>query len=197
MDLQPTTLLGLKIVLALGAGFALFWFLRARPGRGAGPGMAERFQALGDEYRLFSDVLVPTPYGMSRIDHVIASPFGIFVVTVKKLEGRVEGLEAEKEWRVKAGGKWDTLYNPQWENRKLMNHLEAHLGDYPYIPVVVFTRARLKGAYAENVLAAGRLLHFIRSRGREVIGAEALAAVIEKLSRPSGGSSAPGKASQV
>ncbi len=189
MNFESIPTLWLKLAAGLAAGSFLVWFFfrRAVGGGRAGAGL----EALGPEYRLFSDVLVPTPYGMSRIDHVIASPYGIFVVSVKTLEGRVEGRETEEEWQVKYRGAWQTLYNPQWENRKLMNHLEAHLGDYPYIPIVLFTRARLKGRFAASVVNAQRLFAAISEKDRKVIDPEALEAVAGELAKRSGGAAGP------
>ena len=112
-----------------------------------------KIQKLGEEYTLLSGVVVPALRGMSRIDHLILSPFGIFVLTVVHESGKVSGREREGEWEIKSGRRRDILYNPLWENRKWVNALENHLGPQPFIPVVVFTHAKLKNDFGKNVIS--------------------------------------------
>ncbi len=50
-----------------------------------------------------------------------------------------------------------------WSIRKVVQKLERLVGDFPYIPLVVFTRARLKGDRDINVLDARNLVDHIRS----------------------------------
>jgi restriction system protein len=39
------------------------------------------------EYHLLKDVTLPTPQGTTQIDHVIVSPFGLFVIETKNIKG--------------------------------------------------------------------------------------------------------------
>jgi restriction system protein len=38
-------------------------------------------------YRLFKNVTLPTEDGTTQVDHVIVSPYGIFVIETKNLKG--------------------------------------------------------------------------------------------------------------
>ena len=187
MDIDFINTPWFKMMVALAAIVVFSFATRRMKRRSETSENPEALQAgmtvLGEAYRLFSDVLVPTQYGMSRIDHLIVSPHGIFVVTVKKQAGKVEGRTGDSEWMQKSSGQRVTFANPLWENRKQMNNLEAHLGNYHYIPVVVFSRARLKGNFAANVVTAHKLFDFIRKHDRLVLNSEQLKSIVEKLEK--------------
>ncbi len=121
-----------------------------------------KIKKLGPEYTLLNGVVVPALRGMSRIDHVIVSPYGIFVLTVVHEPGKVSGRALNAEWEIKSGRRRDILYNPLWENRKWVNALEDRLGPQPFIPVVVFTQARLKNDFGKNVIPLSSLPGFIK-----------------------------------
>lgn len=140
-----------------------------------------KIKKLGEEYTLLSGVVVPALRGMSRIDHLILSPFGIFVLTVVTEAGKISGRERDGEWEIKSGRRRDILYNPLWENRKWVNALEDHLGPQPFIPVVVFTQAKLKNDFGKNVIPLSRLPGFIKKYDKARLFSDKLEAVLEKL----------------
>jgi hypothetical protein len=140
-----------------------------------------KIKQLGEEYTLLSGVVVPALRGMSRIDHVIVSPYGIFVLLVVHERGKVSGQERNGEWEIKSGRQRDILHNPLWENRKWVNALENHLGPQPFIPIVVFTQAKLKNNFGKNVIPLSTLPGFIKKYDKSRILSDKLEAVLEKL----------------
>ncbi|VAX27837.1 hypothetical protein MNBD_NITROSPINAE05-1039 [hydrothermal vent metagenome] len=140
-----------------------------------------KIKQLGEEYTLLSGVVVPALGGMSRIDHVIVSPYGIFVLLVVHERGKVSGRERNGEWEIKSGRRRDILYNPLWENRKWVNALENHLGPQPLIPIVVFTQAKLKNDFGKNVIPLATLPGFIKKYDTPRISSDQLEAILEKL----------------
>jgi Nuclease-related domain len=162
----------------------LILFLRdnKKPTPGAdNESLKAKIKKLGQEYTLLSGVVVPALRGMSRIDHVIVSPYGIFVLTVVHEPGKVSGWVRSGEWEIKSGRKRDILYNPLWENRKWVNALEDHLGPQPFIPVVVFTRARLKNDFGKNVIPLSRLPGFIKKYDKSRLFSDKLEKILQKL----------------
>jgi len=143
-----------------------------------------KIKKLGKDYTLLSGVVVPALRGMSRIDHVIVSPYGIFVLTVVHEPGKVSGRERDGEWEIKSGRRRDVLYNPLWENRKWVNALENYLGPQPFIPVVVFTQAKLKNDFGKNVIPLSRFPGFIKRYDRSRLFSDKLEAVLKKLKSP-------------
>lgn len=57
---------------------------------------------LGKEYKVFNDVLIKNSYGTSQIDHLVVSPYGIFVIGGRR-DSRI-GLYGQ--WDLKDHGDW-------------------------------------------------------------------------------------------
>ena len=71
-------------------------------------------------YRGFSDLYVPRPDGdgLTQVDHVVVSTFGIFVIETKNYTGWIYGSEQQAKWTqtFATGGK-SAFQNPIWQNR--------------------------------------------------------------------------------
>lgn len=185
MDLAIQNLYWIKIggsLLVFIALTALFFRQGGKRAEGRGiPSVQSKIEKLGEDYTPLNGVVVPALRGMSRIDHVIVSPYGIFVLTVQNKAGRIQGKANDELWEFKSGRRKGTLYNPLWENRKWVNALEKYLGENPFIPVVVFTQAKLKSAFGDNVIPLSRLPDFIKKYDKIRISPGKLEAVLEKL----------------
>ena len=116
---------------------------------------------LESDYELVTNVMVPGDRGMFDLGHVVVSPYGVFVITVKQTIGKIFGRKGDPEWEVKSGGSRDFIANPLWENRKHVNALEKLIGPAPFISIVVFPRGNLKGEFGTNVIRLGELKNFI------------------------------------
>ena len=116
---------------------------------------------LESDYEVVTNVMVPGDRGMFDLGHVVVSPYGVFVITVKQTIGKIYGRKGDPEWEVKSGGSRDFLANPLWENRKHVNALEKLIGPAPFISIVVFPRGNLKGEFGTNVIRLGELKNFI------------------------------------
>ena len=49
-------------------------------------------------YRRFHDVIIPSDNGTTQVDHVLVSPFGLFIVETKNLKGWIYGSESQSKW---------------------------------------------------------------------------------------------------
>ena len=116
---------------------------------------------LESDYEVVTNVMVPGDRGMFDLGHVVVSPYGVFVITVKQTIGKIFGKKGDREWEVKSGGSRDFIANPLWENRKHVNALEKLIGPAPFISIVVFPRGNLKGEFGANVIRLGQLKNFI------------------------------------
>jgi hypothetical protein len=116
---------------------------------------------LDDTYTVLTGSIVQGEHGMIRLDYAVVSPYGVFIIKECREPGRVEVRLKQEEWRVSGGGP-KKMYNPVWDLRKVVGKLERLVGDYPYIPLVVFTRARLKGDSDFNIMEAGKLVGHIQ-----------------------------------
>jgi hypothetical protein len=77
---------------------------------------------LPKEYKHLSDLLVKNPKsksGYSQIDHVVLTPYGIFVIETKNYQGTIYGGKERKTWSV--NGKFKMM-NPFIQN---YGHIQA------------------------------------------------------------------------
>jgi hypothetical protein len=117
---------------------------------------------LDDTYTVLTGSIIQGDHGMIRLDYTVVSPYGVFIIKECREAGRVEVRLNHEEWRVSGGGP-KKMYNPVWDIRKVVGKLERLAGEYPYVPLVVFTRARLTGDTDFNIMEAGKLIGHIRS----------------------------------
>ncbi len=117
---------------------------------------------LDDTYTVLTGSIVQGEHGMIRLDYTVVSPYGVFIIKECREPGRVEVRLNREEWRVSGGGT-KKLYNPLWDIRKVVGKLERLAGEYPYISLVVFTRARLTGDSDFNIMEAGKLVGHIQT----------------------------------
>ena len=140
----------------------VFWISRTRR-LGPEPDVASLLNQLDSStFKVLTGAIVQGEQGMFRLDHVVVSPFGVFVIQVCREAGRIDAQIRQETWRVTGGGSKRKLYNPLWDVRKVIQKLERLVGEYPYIPLVVFTRARLTGDRDSALLDAGELIGHIR-----------------------------------
>lgn len=102
------------------------------------------FRLLDPElYRGYSDLYVPRPDGdgLTQVDHVVVSPFGVFVIETKNYTGWIYGAEHQAKWTQTfgSGGKF-SFQNPIWQNRLHLRALAKvlNLPEAKFRPVIFF-----------------------------------------------------------
>jgi hypothetical protein len=98
---------------------------------------------LPKEYRYISDLLIKNPKaksGYSQVDHVVITPYGLFVIETKNYQGTIYGGIDRKTWSV--NGKFNMM-NPFIQN---YGHIQALKGllnkkyDNLFYSMVSFTK---------------------------------------------------------
>lgn len=120
-----------------------------------------------NEYRLVNDVTLPTEDGTTQIDHVIVSPYGVFVIETKNYAGWIFGSPQQKTWTQKFPRSSHKFQNPLHQNYKHVRTLAALLElDLAQLhSMVVFVGAStFKTPMPENVTQAGGYIRFIKSK---------------------------------
>jgi len=114
----------------------------------------------GGQYQLFHDLYLPRPdgKGTTQVDHVVVSPFGVFVVETKNYRGWIFGTETQRQWTQQIFRRKEKFQNPLHQNklhvRALMELLR--LPESAVRPVVIFIGdAVFKTKMPENVLSRG------------------------------------------
>ncbi|QYR20977.1 NERD domain-containing protein [Paenibacillus sp. sptzw28] len=97
---------------------------------------------LPKECKYLSDIMVKNSKsrsGYSQIDHVVISPYGLFVIETKNYNGEIKGGRSDRNWRV---SNRFNMYNPLMQNYGHIKALENVLRVFPaltYISIVSFT----------------------------------------------------------
>ena len=119
---------------------------------------------LPDEYNVFNDVYLMVNGHSSQIDHVIISPYGIFVIETKNYSGTIYGSENAENWTQYLNRNRYAFRNPIKQNK---SHVWAvkntlHISTTSIIPIVVFlNKANLCCNTQSTVIYAGQLRDYI------------------------------------
>ena len=137
----------LYIVIAVAVFVLLVWLRLTRAKRAGKYGEANiklRLSGLPEaEYTVFDDIMIPNASGTgtTQIDHVVVSPYGIFVIETKNYQGWIYGSEYAEKWTQNIFGNKHELFNPLLQNdthiRALRKPLRAHKF-LPSISIVTF-----------------------------------------------------------
>lgn len=136
-------------------------------------------------YRVFNDLILPRPdgKGTTQIDHVVVSPFGIFVIETKNFTGWIFGDENSRYWTQVIYGKKNRFQNPLHQNALHVRALVQATG----LPRECFHNliyfagdATLKTPLPPQVMTEG-LASCIRRHREEVVEPEDVARAIAVL----------------
>ena len=158
--------------------------------------VARNLDWLPKEYITFNDILLPTNYGTTQIDHIVVSPYGIFVIETKNYKGWIFGHENSEEWKQSLLGKknfwgWTSeqhkLRNPIRQNAAHARAVKAILkdvGDFAIIPIVVFSNsAELKITTPNHIVINWcNLRSAIKSYKYRCISEEDIGRIVSKIS---------------
>lgn len=139
-----------------------------------------------------NNVTLRLPDGSTtQIDHVIVSPFGIFVVEAKNMDGWIFGDAVSAQWTQVIGGKRFRFQNPLRQNYRHVRALCDFLGvgEESVVSLVMFWGdASFKTEMPPNVMNRG-YASFIKGHTVErftVAEAKAMAAAIREGMMPKG-----------
>lgn len=135
---------------------------------------------LGDEYLVLNDLLIRTSSNKtSQIDHMIISPYGIFVIETKYYRGLICGNKEEEQWSqyLNHGSQKYNFLNPIMQNEShikvVKNMIINSYGNdlnLPIVSIVTFPKiATLSDYILDNNLAIyySEIPNFIFNFGKE------------------------------
>lgn len=82
-------------------------------------------------YVALHNVTLPTADGSTQIDHLIFSPFGLFVLETKNYQGWIFGSERQSQWTQQIFKKRSRFQNPLRQNYKHTKAIQELLGVAP------------------------------------------------------------------
>jgi restriction system protein len=136
-------------------------------------------------YQHFHDLYLPRPdgQGTTQLDHVIVSPFGIFVIETKNYRGWIFGSEKQGQWTQQIYKRKARFQNPLHQNhlhvRALMDFL--NLTESAFHSVVFFIGdCQFKTPMPPNVLNKG-LRSWIEARRDSILSTDQVDWILETL----------------
>lgn len=136
---------------------------------------AQAKKYLKEEYILLNDCTLPdSQNGTTQIDHILLSPYGIFIIETKNYRGWIFGGERQKSWTQKIYKKSFKFQNPLHQNYKHIKVLESVLEDvvapkYLHSLVVFTSQSIFKTMMPTNVVQGRAWIEYIKQFKDEVI----------------------------
>lgn len=131
------------------------------------------------------NVTLPTPDGGStQIDHLIFSPYGLFVLETKNYQGWIFGTEKQREWTQQIFKKRSKFQNPLRQNYKHTQTLQSLLGLEPeqVHSVIAFVGdCEFKTEMPANVTRGDGFIRHIQSFTLPVWRPEQMQGLLDKL----------------
>ena len=148
--------------------------------------VSRELHRLGGKYVILNDLLLRTEYGTCQIDHVVLSPYGIFVIETKNISGKITGNDEWKEWYWVGKAFNKTIYNPVMQNFRHIDVLSDTLGLSAdnFISIIVFTgKAHIRVETSHAVMFLGQLVPFIKLFRYEYLSGSTIFQYRDKLQK--------------
>ncbi len=136
------------------------------------------------QYRLIKNVTLPTEDGTTQIDHMIVSPYGVFVIETKNMKGWIYGNKNAPYWTQKIFKYSNKFQNPIHQNYKHVKTLEQLLGlnDEQIHSLIVFVGdSTFKTEMPENITYGSGYLRYIKSKKEPLLTKEKAFEVLELI----------------
>lgn len=157
--------------------------------------VARQLHRLSKKYIVLNNLLLDTSCGTTQIDHIVISPYGIFVIETKNYKGWIFGHENSQEWKQSLLGKrtffgWSSnqykFRNPIRQNMAHVIAVKAilkEIGDFKIVPIVTFSdNAELNITTPNNIVINWNDLYTeIKSYNTQCIGQEDIHRIVHKL----------------
>jgi restriction system protein len=134
-------------------------------------------------YKRVHDLIIPSKNGTTQIDHVIISPFGIFIVETKNRTGWIFGSAESKNWTQVTRYDKYPFQNPLRQTYRQKKVLSEFLGiPEKYIHTIIYFvgDCRFKTPMPENV-RNGRLASYIKRFRHMVLSDQSVADIEYQL----------------
>ena len=139
--------------------------------------ITDKLETLSHEYNVYKDVYLYVNNRSVQIDHIVVSPFGVFVIEAKNYTGSIYGSDDAEYWSKYVNEKEYKFRNPLKQNYSHIYALQCILGlprNY-FVSVVIFSdRATIKCETKELVIYTNQLQSVIKSFRTPIMSPNAL-----------------------
>jgi len=139
-----------------------------------------------DKYTVLHNITLPTEDGTTQIDHIVVSPYGLFVVETKNMKGWIFGGEYQNIWTQKLFKVTNKFQNPLRQNYKHTQTLGTLLGletSLIYSVVVFIGESTFKTPMPLNVTDARGCVDYIKSKTTSVLSTTQVREICSSINR--------------
>ena len=147
-----------------------------------------------NRYTILNDVLLPSGGGSVRIDHLVVSRFGIFVIESQYATGWVSGTPVQDRWKQTVLGRITRFDNPVGLNQRQVLAVQSMLGlpsRMVHGMVVMVGPRGFKTDMPDYVVTPEKLISSLRKKGQLLLSpeqaAQASSAIDAARLKPAGG----------
>ncbi|MBO4417246.1 MAG: NERD domain-containing protein [Bacteroidales bacterium] len=198
-----TSMLYIIITIALLGLIIYRWWYNSpeQKGKRGESHVHELLSQLPSAYHVLDDIVLKTDKGTTQIDHVVVSPYGLFVIETKNYRGEIYGDDKRQQWTqiiatdVRYSRKWYKTYTHITKNhfynpvRQALGHLyeiKKNLSEWRHlkiVPIVVFTgSADLSKVESNNhVVYDNDLITTIRQYQTQVLSSLEVNDILKRL----------------
>ena len=119
----------------------------------------DKLLELPEEYIVFHNLLFESNGRSTQIDHLVISPYGVFVIETKGYKGWILGGEHFEYWTQVIYKSKQQFYNPIRQNEghvRFLQYLLKTSFEIPFIPIVVFNNDAELKMHIENHIVVNR-----------------------------------------
>lgn len=117
------------IVLFMVLSIVVQWKMPVIKGKYGEWVVKSKLQKLGDTYTVFYDVYIPNgERGLTQVDHIVTSVYGIFVIETKHYSGWIFGDEYKPYWTQVIYKRKTKMHNPIRQNYGHVQALLTYIG---------------------------------------------------------------------
>ena len=121
--------------------------------------VSNKIKKLPKEYVVFNDLLFESNGHSTQIDHIVVSPYGVFVIETKGYKGWILGGENSEYWTQSLYKSKHKFYNPIKQNAghvRFLHHLLKCSVNIPFIPIIVFNNSAKLKVHTDNNIVVRR-----------------------------------------
>lgn len=173
------------VLLALAAIVNRLFNSPKAKGKAGEASVARILHSLPEEYKTLNDVILPQEKGTTQIDHIVVSPYGVFVIETKNYGGWIYGAETSESWKQTFRAKKNDFHSPIRQNWGHILALSAYLqlDKSVFKPIVVFSdAATLKVTAKTPVVNLRTLKSVILNERQQILSSADVASIYEKIS---------------
>lgn len=134
-------------------------------------------------YRRFHDVIIPSENGTTQIDHLLVSPYGLFIIETKNKKGWIFGSKDQKSWTQSLYGNNYSFQNPTRQTFRQKKILSEFLGvnESTVNTIIYFVgNCKFKTELPDNVIRS-RLGKYIKQFKDRALPAEEVDRVVGEI----------------